>query len=302
MRPRVPGHKPEPPLDLNPSRTWTCPTCNQVVATPFCPRCGEAPVQPRDLTLLGLAERLFIAFTSVDTRTARTAWMLLRRPGELSIAWIRGVRKTYVAPITLFLVINVLFFAVQSLTGETVFSSPLDSHLHHQDWSGFARAQVDSRLTESGTTLADYAPMFDRAVVTHAKSLIILMTVPFALLMPLVFLRQRKPFMTHVVFSLHLYSFLLLLFCVALFAAAVSDRMGSGGIQAPAVDTTLSIILLATCTLYLYLAIGRTYGTHGVRRIAQSVVLAVAVAVIVIGYRFALFLITLSTTAPPGSG
>ena len=258
-------------------------------------------MQPRDLTLLGLAERLFIAFTSVDTRTARTVWTLVRRPGELAVAWIRGVRKTYVAPITLFLVINVLFFAVQSLTGGTVFSSPLDSHLHHQDWSVFARTQVDARLTASGTTLADYAPVFDRAVVTHAKSLIILMTAPFALLLPLVFLRERRPSMMHVVFSLHLYSFLLLLFCVALFAAALSDWMGFGGIQAPAVDTTLSIILLATCTLYLYRAIGRAYGAHGVRRVVQSVALAIAVAVIVIGYRFALFLITLSA-APPGSG
>ena len=281
------------------SPAWTCPVCNQALATAFCPRCGEAPVQPRDLTLLGLAERLFGAFTSIDTRTARTAWTLLRRPGELSIAWTRGVRKAYVAPITLFLVVNVLFFAVQSLTGETVFSSPLDSHLHHQDWSEFARSRVTAKLAQSGTALSDYAPVFDRAVVTHAKSLIILMTAPFALLLPLVFLRARRPFMAHVVFSLHLYAFLLLTFCAALFASALSARAGIGGIQAPAVDTVLSIFLLAACTVYLYVAIGRAYGTRGVRRIAQSLLLAIAVAAIVIGYRFVLFLVTLSA-APPG--
>lgn len=257
-------------------------------------------MQSRDLTLLGFAERLFSAFTSIDTRTARTIWTLLRRPGELSIAWIRGVRKTYVAPITLFLLINVLFFAVQSLTGETVFSSSLDSHLHHQDWSEYARTQVAARLATSGTTLADYAPVFDRAVVTHAKSLIILMTAPFSLLLPLVFLRERRPFMTHVVFSLHLYSFMLLLFCVALFAASLSAWIGFGGIQVPAVDMAISIVLLATCALYLFLAIGRAYGVRGAWRVAQSVVLAIAMAVIVIGYRFALFLITLAT-APPDS-
>ena len=33
--------------------------------------------------------------------------------------------------------------------------------------------------------LEQYAPIFDRAVVLHAKSLILLMTVPFALLLPL---------------------------------------------------------------------------------------------------------------------
>jgi len=277
-------------------RPWTCPTCERPVATPFCPRCGEAPVSPRDLTLRGLTERLIEAFTSVDTRTVRSAWCLLRHPGRLTLAWIKGVRKTYVAPITLFLLINVVFFAVQSLTAETVFSSSLDSHLHHQDWSDYAEARVTQKLEESATPLADYAPVFDLAVVVNAKSLIILMTAPFALLLPLVFLRERRPFMTHVVFSLHLYSFLLLLFCFALLAAALSAVLGFGDLRTPAVDNVLSIINLAACALYIYLAIGPVYDTTGARRIAQAAVLAIAVAAIVIGYRFALFLITLATT------
>jgi hypothetical protein len=282
-------------------RPWACPTCNSLVTTAFCPHCGEAPVSPRDLTLRGLAERLVAAFTSIDTRTARSTWHLVRHPGRLTLSWTRGVRKAYVAPITLFLIVNVIFFAVQSLTGETVFSSPLDSHLHHQDWSAFARSMVSWKLEESGTALADYARNFDRAVVVHAKSLIILMTVPFALLLPLVFLRARRPFMTHVVFALHLYTFLLLLFCVALLAAGASTRLGFGGLEVPAVDTALSIFNLAACWLYLYLAIGPVYGAAGARRVLQAAVLAIAVAAIVIGYRFALLLITLSTTPPGGA-
>jgi hypothetical protein len=266
------------------------------VTTLFCPRCGESPVSPRDFTLRGLTERLIVAFTSVDTRTMRSAWCLLRHPGRLTLAWMKGVRKTHVAPITLFLLINVVFFAVQSLTGETVFSSSLDSHLHHQDWSGYAQARVAEKLEKSGTPLAEYAPVFDLAVVVNAKSLIIMMTAPFALLLPLVFLRERRPFMTHVVFSLHLYSFLLLLFCVALLVARLSAVLGFGDLQSSVVDNVLSIVNIAACALYIYLAIGPVYGTSGGMRIAQTAVLAIAVAAIVIGYRFALFLITLSTT------
>jgi hypothetical protein len=277
-------------------RSWTCPTCNRPVTTPFCPRCGEAPVSPRDLTLRGLAERLLEAFTSIDTRTARSTWQLLRRPGQLTVSWVRGVRKPYIAPLTLFLLVNVIFFAVQSLTGETVFSSSLDSHLHHQDWSEFARSLVDRKLQDSQLALADYALLFDRAVVVRAKSLIILMTVPFALLLPLVFLRERRPCLGHVVFSLHVYAFLLLLFCVALFAAKLSAWMGFGGVQEPAVDTALSLFNLGACALYLYAAIGTVYGSRGPRRIAQTIVLSLAAAAIVLGYRFVLLLITVFTT------
>lgn len=283
---------PNPP----PITSWTCPTCNTRVTTPFCARCGEAPVPPRDLTLKGLWDRLFHAFTSIDSRTAHSVWNLLRHPGELTRAWAHGVRKPYIGPFQLFLFVNVVFFAVQSLTGETVFSSSLDSHLHHQDWSELARSLLAQKLKSSHTPLADYASVFDRVVVVRAKSLIILMTVPFAMLLPVVFFRQRRPFMVHVVFSLHLYTFLLLLFCVALLAARLSALLGFGGLQTPLVDTVLSILNLAACALYVYLAIGLAYGAAGAKRVVQTIVLAIAVAAIVLGYRFALLLITLFTT------
>ena len=275
---------------------WTCPTCGKLVTTRFCATCGESPISPREQTLRGLAERLFQAFTSIDTKTARSVWTLIRQPGQLTVSWTKGIRKPYVAPITLFLLINVLFFAVQSVTGGTVFSSPLESHLHHQDWSTFAQSLVRQKLEASGTTLEGYAPVFDSAVAVHAKSLIILMTAPFALLLPLVFARARRPFMTHVVFSLHLYTFLLLLFCLALLAAWASAWLGFGGLETPAVDKALSAFNLIAGGFYIYLAAGPVYDTMGIRRVLQAVLLAIAVAVIVIGYRFALFLITLSTT------
>jgi hypothetical protein len=190
----------------------------------------------------------------------------------------------------------VIFFATQSLTGENVFSSPLDSHLHHQDWSELAQSLLTRRLNATHTQVEQYASVFNRAVVLNAKSLIVLMTIPFALVLPLVFLRERRPFMAHVVFSLHLYTFLLLLFCVALLAAWLSAFLGFGGLDTPLVDDVLSVVNLAACALYVYLAIAPVYGATGAIRVIQALVLALAVAGIVLGYRFLLFLITLYLT------
>lgn len=266
------------------------------MATPFCARCGEEPLVARDLTLRGLAEKLLHAFTSIDARTLRSAWRLVRRPGALTLDWTSGVRRSYVAPFQLFLIANVLFFALQWLTGEAVLSSSLESHLHHQDWSELARSLLARRLAATRTPLEHYAPVFDRAVVLNAKSLVVLMTMPFALLLALVFVRQRRPFMVHVVFALHLYTFLLLLFCVALLAAKASAWLGFGGLATPAVDNVPSAVNLAACALYLHLAIGPVYGTAGISRVAQAIALSLAVASIVLGYRFAMFLVTLYAT------
>lgn len=278
------------------NRQWTCPTCKAAVNTPFCARCGEEPLAPRDLTLRGLAEKVLHAVTSVDARAARSTWKLLRQPGELTLAWTRGVRRAYVAPFQLFLIANVLFFALQWLTSANVFSSSLDSHLHHQDWSDLAQSLVTRRLEATHTNLEQYAPTFDRAVVLNAKSLILLMTLPFALLLPLAFLREHRPFMTHVTFSLHLYTFLLLLFCIALLGAKLSDLLGFGGLDAPLVDNILSVANLTVCAVYIYLAIGPVYGATGMPRATKALLLALAVAAIFLGYRFVLFLITLYAT------
>lgn len=274
---------------------WTCPTCNLKVTTSFCAACGEQKLSPRDLTLAGLGEKLLHAFTSIDARAARSVMVLLRTPGALTVAWTSGIRKPYVAPFQLFLIANVIFFALQSLTGDAVLSSSLQSHLQHQDWSELAQSLLAQHLAATHIASEQYAPVFDRAVVLNAQSLVVLMAMAFALLPPLVFVRERRPFMTHVVFSLHLYTFLLVLFCAALLLAAFSAQLGVGGLETPRVDNLLSVANFAGCTAYLYLAIGPVYGAVGARRVVQTALLAVSVPVIVLGYRFVIFLITLYT-------
>ena len=275
---------------------WTCPTCHRTVVTPYCPECGERSPSASDLTLRGLFGQGVRAFTDIDGRVIRSFRHLITRPGALTVAYTRGQKKAYLLPFGLFLVANVLFFAVQSLTGENVFSTTLDSHLHQQDWAGFAQRLVTHRVESLNTTLDRYTPVFDEAVGVNAKSLIILMVLAFSLLPPLTFYRSHRSFATHLVFSLHLYSFLLLLFCVALVIAGVNVWFGGAGLASPRMDHALSIAQLLICAAYLYVAIGVVYGTRRGVRIVHVALLASAVACLVLGYRFVLLPITLYTT------
>jgi hypothetical protein len=273
--------------------SWRCPTCKAEVGTAFCARCGERPIPPLDLTLRGVSRRLLHAFTSVDGRVARTLWQLLRHPGTLTVAYMEGARKPYASPVQVFLLANVLFFAVQSLTGTSIFGSSLESHLHQQDWSALAQSLLDRRLAATQESVARYAPVFDRANMLNAKSLVVLMTVPFVGVLALAFLRRRQPFLGHMVFALHFYAFALLLFSLAVLAAGVHQLLGGAGLKSPQVDNVLSVINLSACTAYLYAAIGPAYAARGPARFVKALVLAIAVGAIVLGYRFMLFLITL---------
>jgi len=57
---------------------WTCPTCRVEMSSPYCPRCGEEPLRPPDLSLRSLFAKLFHAATSIDGKVVRTAWKLIR--------------------------------------------------------------------------------------------------------------------------------------------------------------------------------------------------------------------------------
>jgi len=281
---------------------WTCPSCNTGVVTAFCPACGEHPLRTRELTLRGLVEHLFESFTSIDSKLVRSFRNLLARPGSLTVAYLEGRRKAFLGPVPLFLISNVVFFAVESLVGSKVFITPLDSHLHTQPWSVFAPGLVQDRLATLHTTLEVYAPAFDQAIALKARSLIVCMALFFALVPMLVFVRRRRPLVAHAVFSLHFYSFLLLTMCVATVIEASYGWMGSLGFTYDALDRFLSISLLTASALYLYFAIGAVYASRGIARIAATLVLTVFVGAIVLAYRFALFLITLySTGSTPGS-
>ena len=112
-------------------------------------------------------------------------------------------------------------------------------------------------------------------IALHARSLILLMALSFALLPRIVFRRGRHPFAAHAVFSLHLYAFMLLLFCMGTMVPAVN--LWHGGVRSTSqnLDHVLSIGLVPRAAIYLYFAIGAVYGGSRPGRALRSIALTV---------------------------
>ena len=275
---------------------WDCVTCGTTVSTAHCPGCGEGAIRTADLGIRHLLIDAFHAVTDVDSQLLRSFRALLFRPGVLTRAYLEGPRKPYLSPVQVFLIANLLFFAVQALTVDKVFSTPLDSHLHGQDWSPLARDMVGARLGEKHVTLEAYAPVFDHAVAVNARALVFVMALPFALLLMLLFVRGTRPFAAHVVFALHFYAFQLLLLCALLVVLLVETWLGSSGMPSRVMDVGSFVFQLSVSSLYLYVAIGRVYAVGLVRRMLSVGALIVAAGAGVLGYRFFVFVVTLYST------
>jgi hypothetical protein len=275
---------------------WVCPTCKSGVATPHCPTCGEKALQPTDVTFLGLIAHAFHAVSSIDGRLLRSLQVLLTRPGTITSAYVLGPRKPYIAPFQLFLIVNVAFFAVQAFAASPIFSNSLHSHMFDQDWSAFARTLVAHKLEATHMSLAAYTPAFDHAVDVNARSLVILLVLPFTLLLIPLFGTSHRPFVTHLVFALHLLAFLLLCSCVLLLLTFVETSLGGVGLRSPWVDWGAFAILVVVIATYLYVATGVVYDATGVVRGLKVALLATVIAAAVPGYRFLIFVVTLYST------
>lgn len=276
------------------SRCWTCPTCLRVRRSAFCLQCGEERLRPHDLSARDLAAQFARGFSSIDGKLLRSFRLILASPGTLTAAHVAGRRRTFIGPLALFFVANGLFVAVQSITGTNILSTPLESHLHQQDWAELARTLVRWKLSSGHHTFEALRLEFDRAAIFNAKALMILMVIGFAPLLLLVFRRpQRRRPGVHAVFALHLYAFILLLLCVSILLAEAELLAGGDGIRSRVVDALLSLFNVTACAAYIYAAIGPAYDATGGTRIVKALGLAAVVAVLFVGYRFAIFLITL---------
>jgi uncharacterized protein DUF3667 len=277
-------------------KPWACPTCRTSVDTLHCPTCGEKALQPKDLTFLGLMTQAFHTLSSIDSRLLQSLKVLVTRPGAITNAYVLGPRKPYIGPFQLFLIVNLAFFAVQAFAESPIFSTSLHSHMHDQDWSAFARTLVSNKLATTHTSLAAYAPVFDHAVDVNARSLVILLVVPFTLLLIPLFATSHRPFVTHLVFALHLQAFLLLCSCVLLLLTFLEVSVGGSGLRSQLVDWGTFVVLVAVIATYLYIATGIVYGATGAVRVLKVALLAVVIAAAVPGYRFLIFLVTLHYT------
>ena len=222
--------------------------------------------------------------------------VLFTRPGAITNAYVLGPRKPYIGPFQLFLIVNVAFFAVQAFAESPIFSTSLHSHMYDQDWSAFARTLVARKLEAAHTTLAAYTPVFEHAVDVNARSLVILLVLPFTLLLIPLFAGSRRPFVTHLVFSLHLLAFLLLCSCVLLlltlletrWAALVCARRSWTGER----SRFWSQSSRRTCTSRPASSMARQECLVALKVALLAVVIAAAVP----GYRFLILVVTLYTT------
>ena len=137
---------------------------------------------------LEFAREMLVELIDFDGRMLRSMRLLLTRPGFLSYEYTNGRRVAYTSPIRIYIVISLVFFLVLP-------------------------------LILPGSSLA--SPDHEFSVDLYSKGMFLLLPV-FALLLKVFY--RRSFYIDHLVFTVHLFSAMFIVFAILLSIETLADR------------------------------------------------------------------------------
>ncbi|MEM6817476.1 MAG: DUF3667 domain-containing protein [Pseudomonadota bacterium] len=202
-----------------------CPNCGNPLAAHdrFCSQCGQKVLSPEDRRLASLLKESIEEMTDLRGRVLPSIGTLLFRPGALARAYQIGRRRSFLAPISLFLFANVLYFLIPGLND---FQVSLLDQITLQPYSKWTAAIVDYQLrVDPGGAIAmsrnadpaylGLSNLYTLRAADISKSIIILHVPLLAALTALLVIDKRLPYADHLVLALHYMAFIMLFFVIA---------------------------------------------------------------------------------------
>jgi hypothetical protein len=275
------------------SEVESCALCGASLVGRYCHACGQKRIEPGDRSLAHLLGVFWRELTALDGRWWASFRDLVIAPGRLSAAWIEGRPQRYLMPVTLFLLVNVLYFLRAPMTD---FNLSLLDQACLQPWSAsvvewatpriapetFDCAQIPAEDSQLAALVARYAELSDEV----SRSFVIAHVPVLALFLFLLGGWRSHYYADHLVVALHLMAFLLLYAIVLLPVAwLLLTLAGPGESVGSAFRMGLALVLLAHWTL----AVRRAYGLRWPRTLLAPVVLIAGLGISHFAYRWAQF-------------
>lgn len=177
-----------PSVSLNHNQ---CQNCNSVIPDEgrFCPVCGQSVMDIRQ-PWIPLLKQLLGEVFDWDGRMITTLKRLLLSPGRLTLEFVQGHRIRHTPPVRLYLAVSLLFF----------FIFPL--------------------IMPQNPAQGPAAPI-GQATENYSRMMFLLLPV-FALLVKL--FHRKQFYMQHLIFSMHLFSAMFIVFAVMLSMENLADQ------------------------------------------------------------------------------
>ena len=261
---------------MSEDRAALCTNCGAPLVGPYCAQCGQH-AHGSSRSLGALLHDAWHLLTHVDARLWLTLKTLVLRPGLLTLEYFAGRRARYVPPFQLYLVVSVLLFALppflehfepRSATSErgvqAAEARPNGNGVVVRNFTSEDCAKITAnppwleRLARDACErrVADQGRFIMREFLAAVPRMLFIFLPFMAAVMMLLYLRQHRYYVEHLVYFLNLHS--------ALFICGIASvLLGLVALLAPAVSpvtTVLRLAILCYGVWYVYRSMRRFYG------------------------------------------
>jgi hypothetical protein len=268
-----------------------CLNCGTQLNGKFCHVCGQKKIEDRERTIRHFTYQFFGAAFFLENNFLRNILYLISRPGFLAKEYLEGRRKRYMTPISLFLLINlVFFFTVSSLRD---LNLPLTDQLYQPQHKALAKYWVDKRLKERSMNMEEYASDYNEVSSSLSKTLIILHAPVLAGFLMLLYWRRNYFYSDLMMFSLYLMGFILFL---TIIMDLLHKSLRIFDIHYLLTDSVAGYIQMVLILVYLFLAVRRFYNHRPGRALLSTVATMIFFVISHFIYRSLLFFTVFWTT------
>ena len=262
-----------------------CKSCGNRFTGTYCNVCGEKIILPQDRSLRTFLSGILVALTFADSKFLKSLWLTVSKPGFLSREFVEGRRVKYLRPLSLFFLLNLVYFIFPIIQ---LFSATLNTQMNSFHGK-YSVSTIVAKMTELEIRdIGSFALVYDQKTAGLAKMLVILFAIIVSLPLNLIYRSRNRYFTDHVGLAVELVCFNL--FVNAILLSVIVNIFHLGAFTN---ELGLTGILLATNVYFLFRAGQIFYEDRGVKLVLRTLIMIGALRISLEAFRAVLFYATM---------
>lgn len=240
----------------------SCPNCGSTQTAAYCAACGQDQRDPIRSLTHWLGEYLGDSFT-FDSRLFRSLAPLLLQPGRLTQEFIAGRRQLYIPPLRAYIFISLIYFLVAALMPDYASGLIVDGEeaprpgIELPTEADASAGPLQHWIAERGRIIEANPQLFEQQLASQLPTALFLSIPLLAALLGLMYRRQRRYYIEHLVLCLHNHS---AIFLLALANLLVYSACRAVDLRAPGLFNLLDSAVWLYGIGYIALSLRRVHG------------------------------------------
>lgn len=272
----------------------SCKTCGTALHGEFCHVCGEKQLKPEDKSAKKWMGDLLSNIWMLDGKLLNSLKCLLLKPGKLASDYTEGIRKPYVKPLNLFLMVNLIYFLT---SGFDTFKTELNAQINGMPYSDIIAGVVENKYgtaEDNSRAYQEYEARYNTKTDEVSKLIIIVLAPLLGLLLYVLF-RKRGLFLSdgfNLALQFWAYFTLTVLLILPLIVAVLIRLFGPEALSiSGSPEFWLTPLILSLSGVYIYFQFSWLEKSKWLL-LGKVAMVAVAFLPLLFVYRFILFWFT----------